>query len=151
MYIRIPIFLDCEQTLIFFKVAGDAPCLRTRRILREKTDCSQSTIFQVIWIFFRFFPSMNVFENWFIFATDNTWRYYLNIRQVVLCYGFVVSNASSLLKTLFYLRLDRNNGCRIVLNGCSDWRNSFSICRPFGKIFFFSILSSVIFYFALTW
>ena len=68
---------------------------------------------------------------------------------MVLCYGFVVSNASSLLKTLFYLRLDRNNGVGL----CSMVARVGGIVSPYVVllvIFFFSILSSIIFYFALT-
>ena len=68
---------------------------------------------------------------------------------MVLCYGFVVSNASSLLKTLFYLRLDRNNGVGL----CSMVARVGGIVSPYVVllvIFLFSILSSIIFYFALT-
>ena len=68
---------------------------------------------------------------------------------MVLCYGVVVSNASSLLKTLFYLRLDRNNGVGL----CSMVARVGGIVSPYVVllvIFFFSILSSIIFYFALT-
>ena len=71
MYIRIPIFLDCEQSLNFFKVAEDAPCLKTRRILKEKTDCSQSTIFQVIWIF-SLFP---IYERFWKLVYIRDWQY----------------------------------------------------------------------------
>ena len=68
---------------------------------------------------------------------------------MVLCYGFVVSNASSLLKTLCYLRLDRNNGVGLR----SMVARAGGIVSPYVVllvIFFFSILSSIIFYFALT-
>ena len=68
---------------------------------------------------------------------------------MVLCYGFVVSNTSSLLKTLFYLRLDRNNGVGL----CSMVARVGGIVSPYVVllvIFLFSILSSIIFYFALT-
>ena len=46
---------------------------------------------------------------------------------MVLCYGFVVSNASSLLKTLFYLRLDRNNGVGL----CSMVARAGGIVSPY--------------------
>ena len=68
---------------------------------------------------------------------------------MVLCYGFVVSNASSLFKTLFYLRLDRNNGVGL----CSMVARVGGIVSPYVVLlvnFFFSILSSIIFYFALS-
>ena len=67
---------------------------------------------------------------------------------MVLC-GFVVSNASSLFKTLFYLRLDRNNGVGL----CSMVARVGGIVSPYVVLlvnFFFSILSSIIFYFALS-
>ena len=68
---------------------------------------------------------------------------------MVLCYGFVIGNASSWLKTLFYLRLDRNNGVGL----CSMVARVGGIVSPYVVllvIFFFSILSSIIFYYALT-